>query len=196
MISPALIAIDVSAALRAALKRFWETCEDGEGYDVPQEQMKSLARLGLIRSLGFSRYEFTNAGDALIEQLRSAQGDRGTREAFESAHQVPDGVFWSAEHQAYRSMNGRDLEQEKAYDTTVLYSGWKLASTTQAPGAGHWYSGDDIDRLVKELDVLLNGQAGAAPQARLADVVAQVRRSADRAAALAGQLQGIGGQHG
>jgi hypothetical protein len=33
----------------------------------------------------------------------------------------------------------------------------------------------DVDRLVRELDVLLNGIAGAAPQARLCDIVSQVR---------------------
>lgn len=51
--------------------RFYDTCEDGQGYDVPKDRMKSLARLGLIRSTGFSRYEITDAGDAVIEKLRA-----------------------------------------------------------------------------------------------------------------------------
>lgn len=34
---------------------------------------------------------------------------------------------------------------------------------------------DDVDRLVRELDVLLHGEAGAAAQASLCDIVAQVR---------------------
>lgn len=41
--------------------------------------------------------------------------------------------------------------------------------------AGRWYSAEDIDRQVRELDVLLNGEAGAADQASLCDIVAQVR---------------------
>lgn len=52
--------------------RFYDTCEDGQGYDVPKDRMKSLARLGLIRTTGFSRYEITDAGDAVIEGLRLA----------------------------------------------------------------------------------------------------------------------------
>jgi len=36
-------------------------------------------------------------------------------------------------------------------------------------------AGADHNRLVRELDVLLNGEDGAAPQARLCDIVAQVR---------------------
>lgn len=52
--------------------RFYDTCEDGQGYDVPKERMKSLARLGLIRPTGFSRYEITDAGNAVIEGLRVA----------------------------------------------------------------------------------------------------------------------------
>lgn len=51
--------------------RFYDTCEDGQGYDVPKDRMKSLARLGLIRPTGFSRYEITDAGDAVIEKLRA-----------------------------------------------------------------------------------------------------------------------------
>lgn len=35
---------------------------------------------------------------------------------------------------------------------------------------------DDINRLVRELDVLINGEAGAAKQASLCDIVAQVRK--------------------
>lgn len=51
--------------------RFRDTCEDDQGYDVPKERMKSLARLGLIRPTGFSRYEITDIGDAVIEVLLS-----------------------------------------------------------------------------------------------------------------------------
>lgn len=44
-----------------------------------------------------------------------------------------------------------------------------------APTSGNWVSADDVNRLVRELDVALNGEAGAAVQASLCDVVAQVR---------------------
>ncbi len=53
------------------LMRFYDTCEDSQPYDVPKDRMKSLARLGLVRSLGFSRYEFTDIGCAAIEKLRA-----------------------------------------------------------------------------------------------------------------------------
>ncbi|QZI68714.1 hypothetical protein K5F93_20235 [Pseudomonas protegens] len=39
-----------------------------------------------------------------------------------------------------------------------------------------WYAAEDVDRLVRELDVLINGEEGAAGQAKLCDIVAQVRR--------------------
>lgn len=47
-----------------------------------------------------------------------------------------------------------------------------------APTSGNWLSADDVNRLVRELDVALNGEAGAAAQASLCDVVAQVRLEA------------------
>lgn len=53
------------------LLRFFETTEDGQGYDVPAERMKSLASIGLIRSLGFSRYEFTDVGNSVVERLHT-----------------------------------------------------------------------------------------------------------------------------
>lgn len=59
------------------LIRFNETCEDSQPYDVSKERMKSLARIGLVRSLGFSRYEITDVGSAavykLLEFLRNKQ---------------------------------------------------------------------------------------------------------------------------
>ncbi|MGO2147719.1 hypothetical protein ACT3R4_17665 [Halomonas sp. AOP7-E1-9] len=65
--------IEVSVSLTEQesedLKRFCETSEDGQGYDVPSERMKALARLGLIRSLGFSRYEFTTVGNSVVKRL-------------------------------------------------------------------------------------------------------------------------------
>lgn len=45
------------------------------------------------------------------------------------------------------------------------------------PESGHWYCGEDIDALVRELDIWINGETGAAKQAKLCDIVAQVRRT-------------------
>ena len=53
------------------LTRFYDTCEDSQPYDVPKDRMKSLACVGLVRSLGFSRYELTDAGGAAVEKLRA-----------------------------------------------------------------------------------------------------------------------------
>ena len=50
-----------------AALRFCETCEDGEGYDVPKAMMKRLADLGLVVHKGGGWYEGTPA----LEQLQS-----------------------------------------------------------------------------------------------------------------------------
>ena len=44
--------------------------------------------------------------------------------------------------------------------------------------AGNWIAADDVRRLTREIDVALNGEAGAAPQASLCDIAAQVKRAA------------------
>lgn len=38
-----------------------------------------------------------------------------------------------------------------------------------------WYAADDVDRHVRALDVLINGEEGASPQAMLCDLVAQLQ---------------------
>ena len=63
------IPIKITAQHAEDLLRFFDTCEDDQGYDVPKPRMKSLARVGLIRSTGFSRYEITDLGYAAVENL-------------------------------------------------------------------------------------------------------------------------------
>lgn len=53
-----------------ALLRFHETCEDGQPYDVRRSMMKSLTYVGMIRWIGGSRFEITDAGIEAVEVLR------------------------------------------------------------------------------------------------------------------------------
>ncbi len=66
------VPVTITAQQERDILRFRDTCEDDQGYDVPKDRMKSLARLGLIRPTGFSRYEITDVGDAVIEVLLAA----------------------------------------------------------------------------------------------------------------------------
>ena len=81
-------AIEVSVSLSEQqsrdLLRFHETTEDSQGYDVPAERMKSLARVGLIRSLGFSRYEFTDVGVFVVERLSANPGSQSADQRAQS----------------------------------------------------------------------------------------------------------------
>nr|NLU60462.1 hypothetical protein [Pseudomonas sp. BIGb0427] len=52
------------------VQRFYDTCEDGQDYDVLKDRMKALARIGLVRSLGFGRYRLTDVGCAAVNGLR------------------------------------------------------------------------------------------------------------------------------
>lgn len=71
-----------------------------------------------------------------------------------------------------------------AYQEWVEKTDW-LRKTLQPKDLGkhladvmreHIEAADDHQRLVRELDVLINGEEGAAPQASLCDIVSQVRR--------------------
>jgi hypothetical protein len=55
----------------AALRRFDETCQDGEGYDVPWTMMQRLAEIGAVRRLNVTRrFQFTEFGTAVIANCR------------------------------------------------------------------------------------------------------------------------------
>lgn len=49
----------------AAFHRFCECCEDGEGYDVDAPMMRTLWKKGLLRHLGFGRYETSTYGNTV-----------------------------------------------------------------------------------------------------------------------------------
>ena len=53
------------------------------------------------------------------------------------------------------------------------------AMRAQQPAAGDWSNDDDVNRLVGELDIALNGNC-AAEKASLCDVVEQVKAEADK----------------
>jgi hypothetical protein len=71
------------------LLRFHETTEDDQGYDVPLDRMKSLARAGLIRSLGFRRYEFTDVGMHAVESLQADPDGPSLDERMKAANLIP-----------------------------------------------------------------------------------------------------------
>jgi hypothetical protein len=51
----------------AAFNRFLETCEDGEGYDVPKTMMQRLAQIGVVRHLSRGIYNITEFGQSVID---------------------------------------------------------------------------------------------------------------------------------
>jgi hypothetical protein len=50
----------------AALRRFHECAEDGQGYDVPAPMMKRLASIGLVRRISGDLYEHTTFGLSVL----------------------------------------------------------------------------------------------------------------------------------
>lgn len=44
----------------------------------------------------------------------------------------------------------------------------------EEPTAGSWIAAEDVHRMVRQIDVALNGEFGAAKQAMLCDITAQV----------------------
>lgn len=68
-------------------------------------------------------------GQAAVEQA-VAQDER---ETFEQAFVIQEGVYWSEDHQSYRSMNGRAIEDRDAIDATMWWAGWKARAALARP---------------------------------------------------------------
>ena len=52
---------------RAAFERFNETCEDGEGYDIPKQVMKRLAVIGVVHHASGGVYSMTEFGHWVLD---------------------------------------------------------------------------------------------------------------------------------
>ena len=58
---------------RKAFQRFYETWDDGEGYDVPKPMMKRLAQIGVIHHISRGLYDITKFGHSLLGYATSSQ---------------------------------------------------------------------------------------------------------------------------
>jgi len=57
---------------RKAFQRFYETWDDGEGYDVPKPMMKRLAQIGVIHHISRGLYDITKFGHSLLDYATSS----------------------------------------------------------------------------------------------------------------------------
>lgn len=93
---------------------------------------------------------------------------------------LTDAQFWDL----YVTMRRRD-DVGATYDKIANAARAWLSENTSAGEAvvcercpcvdgGRWVNADDVDRLVREMDIAINGAVGAAKQASLCDIAAQV----------------------
>ena len=123
-----LIAIELDDQQKKDLLRFHETTEDDQGYDVPKDRMKKLARIGLIRSLGFSRYEFTDVGDSMVEALSKPQS---------AAHlTIPGALEWDGDNGTHGA-DGESRAHGESDESTAAVATLKALGYTHNGGT-HW----------------------------------------------------------
>lgn len=94
-----------------------------------------------------------------LNAQRDEDGDAFDESALEQAQQSVSEAFGAMRSGIYEFRKRRD----------------RAMQAQAAPGAGNWVNAADVDRLVRELDVALNGEHGAAQQPSLCDVVGQVK---------------------
>jgi hypothetical protein len=130
----------------AALHRFYETCEDGQDYDVPTPMMKRLAVIGLVRRVTGSRYEFTDFG------LSVRNGD------FSAAPPPAQAAPVAAERDPMNALDWAEyVRMQEALKGPKGYETWQDAAT------------DERIRRVKA-EKALNAAQKAAPVAAAAGV--------------------------
>ncbi|QPS81639.1 MULTISPECIES: hypothetical protein [Delftia] len=87
------------------------------------------------------------------------------------------GLDDSGEEPAYCVMVAFRQEDDARYALSILSAG---LGATAAPAAGNWIAAEEVDRLVRDLDVALHGEVDAAPQASLCDIVGLAKAAAGK----------------
>ena len=115
-----------------ALKRFDETCSDGEGYDVPKDTMRCLAAIGLIYKTNGATYCITDYGQHVLakalaqpEQEPVAHIGMIDEEHFADVCRKAGGnsntpLFTSPPRKEWVGLNWGDLPDEWVGDTKFL----------------------------------------------------------------------------
>jgi hypothetical protein len=86
--------------------------------------------------------------------------------------------------QPWHAAEAREPEPSKpyrpVYDTNEAIAAHQAqgAAVDAEPQTGSWVAADDVYRMAREIDVALNGEAGAAKRPALCDVTAQIKRAA------------------
>jgi hypothetical protein len=74
--APAAMAVEARGLLNAdelaALRRFDECAQDGEGYDVPKEMMQRLAEIGVLQRRSGAYYQATEFGQSVLGNAPAA----------------------------------------------------------------------------------------------------------------------------
>lgn len=142
----------------------------GEPFHYTADQMRDFAdRTHALRA----SHGKAPAGAAEIEELRALSVTHIMIDIVPGDDGMGHEVYAKSVDDVVNKMAAMGEELE---DWQLGIRRYQPAHTAQpAPAAGNWIAADDVNRLVRELDVCLNGEAGAAAQASLCDVVAQVR---------------------
>ncbi|AWM87360.1 hypothetical protein [Microvirga sp. 17 mud 1-3] len=151
--SDAEVARDILNYARAAVEADRQDHLRDAAKMVPSDELRSRA------DAAYSAY---------IQQMRS-------RECLGWEHKVKTRKFGEAELKAHTKA-GEFLGRHRAFDECANMLSRYSSGQPAARSADYEATLADHNRLVRELDVLLNGEDGAAQQASLCDIVAQVQR--------------------
>jgi hypothetical protein len=123
------VPLELNAQQSRDVQRFHETCEDGQGYDVPKDRMKTLSRIGLVRALGFGRYELTDVGEAAVNGLRDKPRQPAEQHQGEQVASVPVDRCYDVRAKMIIAFNeakkgGADLDDclDSAYKAALRFS--------------------------------------------------------------------------
>lgn len=110
---------DLPDQMARDLARFNETCEDGQGYDVPKERMRSMARFGLVRWCGGSRFEITDCGIAALEAMAAPPAAEQPDTVVVPRELLDRAATWLEVH----APSGGSVEGDVADDLRALLAG-------------------------------------------------------------------------
>lgn len=109
----------------AALRRFDECAQDGEGYDLPKEMMQRLAEIGVVRRQFGANYIATTFGLAVLSnQAAESALLRALRDGIELKEPVNTGKALRAHRVARVCLSGGTGPVACAMLVNIQLTGW------------------------------------------------------------------------
>ena len=144
-----------------------------EPVDAQHPQYKAGFKAGFT----FAETHFAPRAEA-VESDPAQQGGRGAVDAEAVIAMLDRNIALAKRQPGYFGDDVVLVWKHQLTDARQCISALAPRAEAVEPQTGNWIAADDVYRMARDIDVALNGEAGAAKQPALCDVTSQIKQAA------------------